>query len=255
MNLYYILYSSFWYPTSISQIEIEGSDSKKYLYMIGTQFVAHASWVYTLRPILSTYAHAFHCISPKHYDVCWKIDFISIVLYIGVNTVAFAFLANYCESFQVIVTTMFAWLLYTIASVYISWTATDMAYKDAIIGVFFVLGPLFHGVLLAVLLATGTNQYWVKFPPTVLSFWFGSIGLLIVGVIIRAMEFPEKWINQKIVLNAKIEQDVKDSNVNYICNSHQLWHIFINVACIIFFYAFIETGRYRSRGCSFYIDN
>lgn len=265
MNILFIIEYPFWWEDAPFDMKI----------------LSLSCWVLPLRPFVSAYCHTFYCVNPTLFHRLWRLDFLSIVMFIVVFVIDLVYLMFYCNNSYVRSTLVFVWCAVAIPGMYICFFTNVAKLKDAIIGTFVAVSVLFLLGLQVVYLLTDKYNV-VSFPFKIMIAWIVGPASVIIAVFFHATQFPEKMINYNIIANAKNKQlsllgslnnndkngddndeqrpkqntfiatldndekvEIIDSKINYIGGSHQIWHICINIMQFCLFMAIFWFAEYR----------
>lgn len=260
-------------------------NSKNYYFLwkngsFDFQLITLTLWCAPLRCLTSGLVHIFYCVNSKWYKICWRIDFISIMIFTAIVAIDVSYLIYYCFNIFTRISLVIVWIVTTISGLYICAKTKSKLLKNAVIGAYFAVSAGFGLALQTILLFTG---FYKNFPLKIMISWVSASFSLLFGSFFFNTHFPEKLINYNIVVKAKnamiaktfekekekakgkdldkkqtifqtLESNkfvVKDSKINYCGGSHQIWHIFINLmhVCIIFMTIWFQEYRITSDTC------
>ena len=221
------------------------------------KLVTLSFWVFPLRPLTSAVCHTFYCVNENLYHKLWRLDFVSIIFFIGIFLLDFVYLMYYCQDWHTQVTLIICWFNVLIPSMYICFYTRNLKLKDAVIGLYIVVTGVYLLCLQIMLLLTNHYQY-KAFPIKIMILWVGGPIILGVAIVFHVTQFPEKKINSNIIEKANEIQiytndnenenkrvEIVDSLINYVGGSHQIWHIFVNLFQFILFTGIFWFSEYR----------
>lgn len=168
-----------------------------------------------VRPLCSAAAHLFYCVSDSRwYALWWSVDYISICAAILAASLVCARNAFYCEP-------ELAHLFFVCSSGLLctSMIAVLFSASSSVRAFSFLLFVLFCNVvpLCYQLLSKLDGWYHNDVPWTYIYHWVTSLGMFLLGLVIKSSALPEACAPGRFDL---------------VGSSHQLWHVCINVAFV-----------------------
>ena len=183
--------------------------------------VSGSAWVAIVRAFLSAAAHNYHFISIKYARIMWSIDYLSIVFTLSYFAIQTNLLLFDCYNWNVKSSLTITYILLAI-SVGHSSLLHDKSVREVTFGFLAlatVLYPLlFFGYMTAFHQFSDNKLFFTKLgtidEPLFIA-WICAIIAFIGAVILRALQFPEKWIHNKHKTNiADISMSTANSNNN-----------------------------------------
>ena len=211
---------------------------------VNLRFVSGCTWVASARAFSSAFAHTFSFMSEKASYFWWTVDYVSITLtlsYFGISVLCVTF---YCETWNAQISIMLTLITLCVVIVHATIWHDDYEFRNVMLGLFGILCVWFlYFVQVSYAFLDDDfvlNEYGFK-TDVILSWLIGGL-LFFSAVISKAIEMPEKLFNKR-----KIENDYYDGCVHqdYICTSHQLWHVLVNAAVGMFIWTLAKWGRMR----------
>ena len=173
-----------------------------------------------IRALLSAIVHTYHCINAKYSLILWKIDYLSIVVIIFVQTFCFSNALFYCENENVLLTNNIGWICFYTSIAFLTIFRKKNGkyseyynYKTLVqicLGILAVIGK--YPILFVQIGNVNTSEI----PINIWMHWIIGEICHIFAFAAKSKDFPEKVINSN------------DSIFNYVLTSHNLWHIGIN---------------------------
>ena len=249
LNIYCIIKFNFWWY-----------DANLNIKLISISF-----WIFPLRNLASVTCHTLYCVNKKYFQICWKLDFASIVLMTGMLLIVCVYLLYYCFNMYVKLTLVILMFILLIPSMHICITTNNLKLKNGIIGAFATVGVFQLNIQIMFILTDGYQI--LPFPTKIIIVTLLIPILFAIGLFCYSTEFPEKKINHKTHELKSLQMHMHNINksgsnhnmdqgnstrnknnqcgVNYICTSHQIWHCFGNLVQLCLFLGAFWYAQYR----------
>ena len=174
-----------------------------------------------MRAFISAFAHTYHCIDEKHHAICWRIDFVVTILSSAYASVDYLLFIFHCESSTMRFMIVFAWTAFTVSTLHTAASTKNMQIRDATIGIFLffsMFGIYAYQTFLVFVIYPGDG---INFPINIWICWTMAVIFLLVAALVRSLEWPEKFVNNKIIdqVAQKQLQQVSDNVRNVIENN------------------------------------
>jgi len=165
--------------------------------------------------LASGLSHMFHCMSERSYVIWWGVDYVSIVVTVLVGSLVYGRFTFYClpqqELFFYIslsglcLSTIMAVLFVTSAGVRNGSFFLYVTFANVLPFAYTIFMKLSHREI--------NSPYAV--PNEYLYYWSAMLVLVCLGFVVKGTDIPERC--------------VRKGTVDIIGQSHQFWHILINV--------------------------
>jgi len=169
---------------------------------------------FIIRPLVSGFAHLFHCVDERSYVYWWGADYASIVLTILFGSFVYGRFTFYCSDQQELffILSLVGLCLMTLAAVLFISNSVVRILSFFLYVVFANGLPFFYTIYLKYSPSTRAT-----FDPSDPYIWYWLAMLLLVGLgfVIKATYIPERFVSEK--------------KFDIFGHSHIWWHILINL--------------------------